>query len=374
MRLLIFIHSLSSGGAERVTANLANHWSKQAWDVTVVTLAPCSGDFFPLAGAVRRISLDAAGDSTNLLAALANNARRIRALRHVLQTEKPDIALAMMNTASVLLALAAAGLPVACIGAEREQPSMSRSVLAWSFLRRLAYGRLNAVVALTSETAAWIERKSTVKQLSVIPNAVLWPLPESPPWVSPNSVGQPSRKRLLAVGRLARVKGIDRLLDAFARLAPRHPDWELVIVGEGTERNALQSQINAAGLSGQAFLPGQTGSVADWYRSAQLFVMSSRHEGFPNALMEAMAHGLPAVSFDCEAGPRHIIRHEVDGLLVPAGDVAALTTALDRMMGDGELRERYAARAGEVRERFSESRIQSLWQQLFDKVIDARRR
>jgi glycosyltransferase involved in cell wall biosynthesis len=109
--------------------------------------------------------------------------------------------------------------------------------------------------------------------------------------------------------------------------------------------------------------------MGDWYGRADLYVMSSRFEGFPNTLAEAMAHGCAVVSFDCDTGPRDLIRQEQDGLLVtPAGDVAALTQALDRLMGDDSERQRIAAHAVEVRERYSMGKILSLWDSLFDSV------
>jgi glycosyltransferase involved in cell wall biosynthesis len=100
--------------------------------------------------------------------------------------------------------------------------------------------------------------------------------------------------------------------------------------------------------------------------------MSSRFEGFPNTLAEAMAHGLPAVSFDCDTGPRDIIRHEVDGLLVPPGDLDALTEALARLMADDALRQQYAARAVEVRQRFSMERVAGMWETLFEELLSGR--
>ena len=116
-------------------------------------------------------------------------------------------------------------------------------------------------------------------------------------------------------------------------------------------------------------LPGQAGNISEWYERADLFTMSSQFEGFPNALAEAMAHGLPAVSFDCDTGPRDIIRHEINGLLAPPEDMPALARALARLMDDDTLRECYARRAGEVGERFSLERISAMWEGFIAKVL-----
>jgi len=118
-------------------------------------------------------------------------------------------------------------------------------------------------------------------------------------------------------------------------------------------------------LAGRVFLPGWIGNLGEWYERADLYVMSSRFEGFGNTLAEALSYGLAAVSFDCDTGPRDIIRHEVDGLLVPPENVARLSNALDRLMGDPVLRQSFGKRAIEVRERFSMERIAGMWEQLF---------
>ena len=369
MRLLFFIHSLSGGGAERVTTNLANHWAAKGWHITIVTLTSRSPDFYELHPAVRRISLELAGESRNVLVGLRKNLHRVRALRQVLRQVQPNIALALMSTANVILALATRGLTNLCaIGAERIHPPQFPLGAQWEALRRSTYGQLAAVVALTQESAEWLKMHTRAQRVPIIPNMALWPLAVQAPRLIPETVCVPDRHILLAVGRLEKQKGFDCLLEAFMALALKYYDWSLVILGEGPERRALETQVQAFRLDGRIFLPGRAGNVVEWYERADIYVMSSRFEGFPNTLAEAMAHGLPAVSFDCDTGPRCIIRPEVDGLLVPPGNVDALTAALDRLMGDAALRAQFAARAVEARERFSMERIAGMWEELFAKL------
>ncbi len=375
MKFLLFIYSMHSGGAERVTANLAGYWAEKGWQVTVVTLASSALDFYRLHPAVRRVALDVAGDSGSPLAALHNNLRRMLALRRVLRELRPDVALAMMTTANVLLALAAKGsTELVTIGSEHTHPPQSPLGAARELARRRLYRHLTGVAALTEESASWLRSYTRSRNVVVIQNAAPWPMPSQAPHlpVPPRTRGQ---HNLLAVGRLSEEKGLHHLISIFQRLAADFPDWRLVILGEGRERGALEAQIGSAGLAHRISLPGRAGNVGDWYKAADLYVMSSRFEGFPNTLAEAMAHGLPAVSFDCDTGPRDIIRHEIDGLLAPANDGAALEAALRRLMANESLRSQFATRAIEARERFSLEKIAGLWEKLFQQLrVDARSR
>ena len=232
MKLLIFIHSLSSGGAERVTVNLANHWAGKGWDIAVVTLAPQSDDFYELHQAVKRIALDLAGDSDNVLVGLLQNLRRVVALRRVLREIEPAIALGMTTGANVLLSLAAWGLPkVRAIGSERIHPPQWPIGVLWEGLRSFSYGRLAAVTALTSESADWLKTHTSAQRVPVIPNTAAWPLPSQAPRMSPDSLCSSGRHLLLAVGRLDMQKGFDWLIESFSMLARNHSSWDLVILG-----------------------------------------------------------------------------------------------------------------------------------------------
>lgn len=366
MRLLIYIHSLENGGAERVVANLANYWVAIGWDVTVVTVASHTTDFYVLAPGVGRVSLDLAGNNPNVFAGFVRTVRRVRALRRVLRRVEPEVALSAMHTANVVLALAARGMPkLRAIGSEHNFPPKAPMGVIWETMRRHAYGQLMAVVALTQECASWLTAHSHARRVPVIPNAVGWPLSKHEPQVCPMTFCSSDRRILLGVGRLSMEKNFPTLIDVFSRLAGRHPSWDLVILGDGPLRDALRSQVRSAGLEHRIFLPGSVGNVGDWYEQAALYAMSSHFEGFPNTLVEAMAYGLPAVSFDCDTGPRDIIRHEVDGLLVTPGDTVGMELALDRLMVDEQLRRQFASRAIEARERFSLKKISDMWEELF---------
>jgi len=370
MKILIFIHSLSTGGAERVATNLANQWDSNDWDVTLVTVAHTSTDFYQVNPGVKRIglNLDKSAQQQSLISAAINRVSRILALRRVLIKLRPDIALAVMTEANLTLGLSNWNLsPLISIGSERTHPPNIKSSRARLVLKSWIYGRLNAVVALTEQSAVWLRNHTRAKTIAVIPNHVTAPLPNLPPNLPvPRNI--PEAKMLLAVGRLSPEKQFDRLVWVFGNLAPSIPDWNLVILGDGSERASLQALVSKLGLGNRISLPGRAGNLSDWYHAADLFVLTSRFEGFPNTIAEAMAHGLPVVSFDCETGPRDIIRHDIDGLLVEPNNETALENALLSLANNEAKRRSLANKCTEIGDRLSPSQIDAKWLELFKEL------
>ncbi|MEI2742968.1 MAG: glycosyltransferase family 4 protein [Candidatus Competibacter sp.] len=370
MKIIIIISSLSSGGAERVTANLANAWASRGWDVTIVTFASADLDFYSLNQSVNRVALNLASDSANIFQAIWANFRRLLALRRVLREKQPHLVLGMMVTASIIATLAGKGLSCRVVVSERIHPPRLPIGRIWNFLRRHVYPLATKVIALTDESSQWLQTHVPGCSVVVIPNPVLFPIASVEPILAPDQIVLKQRRFLLAVGRLAEQKGFDYLIKSFAVIPAKHPDWELIILGEGPKRLELEALVKHLGLSHCVKLPGRAGNVTDWYQKADLYVMSSLFEGFPNTLVEAMAHGCPVISFDCDTGPRDIIRHEIDGLLVPVGNIPALTASLDQLITDADLRTQYSIRAVEAQNRFSLKQILSLWDRLFEEVLD----
>lgn len=360
---------MNCGGAERVAATLANAWTARGDAVTLVLTTTLRREsFFALSSRVQVVYLsDLSGCSER---GLRTYWTRFWALRRLIKKLRAGIVLSFLTHPNVAVILAACGLGHPVIVSERVHPGMPISSV-WAGLRRITYAHASRVVMQSRDGLHWLQLNVPGAKGVVIPNAVPYPLPRGTPVIEPDRFTSPDRRLLLAVGRLHRQKGFDLLLEGFAALAPRRPSWDLVILGEGPARAALETQATRLGLATQRVkLPGRAGNLGDWYRRADLYVMSSRFEGFPNSLAEAMAHGCAVVSFDCDSGPRDLIRREQDGMLVaPVGDVAALTHALDRFMGDEAACRRIAARAVEVRDRYSVEKILAMWDSLFDSVV-----
>ncbi len=177
------------------------------------------------------------------------------------------------------------------------------------------------------------------------------------------SSSEESEKMVLAAGRLTCAKGFDLLLEAWGRIEPRHSDWRLVIAGEGEERTVLEAQIHALHLQ-QVELQGRVADMAYLYRSAQIFALSSRQEGFAMVLLEAMAAGLPPVCFACRAGVREVVTNGQNGYLVAPGDVEAFASCLETLMQNENLRQRMGRAAQESMRRYNIEDILDQWEEI----------
>lgn len=370
LRLTITVPSLSLGGAEGVAAMMANHWAKQGHAVMLITLDSAETDSFSLDAAVQRIALDLMQDSGNLFQAVSNNRLRINFLQTAIADSQPDAVISLTDRMNVLTLLATGKLRCPVIISERSDPRHHPIGRLWSFLRKRTYPRAYALVVQTQGVADFCRQWLKSTRIEVIPNAV--PLPRSPevPAVSHEALEARTRaKVVLGMGRLSHEKGFDLLIEAFSQVAAEFPDWKLQISGEGPLRESLQQQINHLGLQEQIELPGWTSQPELQLDQGELFVLPSRYEGFPNALLQAMSRGLACISFDCESGPAEIIRPETDGLLVPAGSVSELAQALKRLMGDEALRRQLAVQALQITQRFSSDAYFQHWEQLIGQAI-----
>lgn len=359
-RLTLVIHSLAGGGAERYTALLANHWAERGDAVTLITLDSAATDAYRLDPRVERIGLDLMGESRNKAAAVSNNLRRLRSLRRAVRRSRPDRIVSVTDKTNVLTLLACLGMHRRVIAVEQVDPRRHDIGRVWSLARRFVYPLCGSLVVQTESIAQFGRSLVRGRPVHVIADAASRP-EQGAVESSPAAVPEARDRCVIGMGRLTPQKGFDLLIQAFARIAGEHPGWTLRILGEGPERASLESLVRQYALQSRVELPGWVTDPAAVLMQADLFVLSSRYEGFPNALREAMACGLPVISFDCETGPAEIIRDGTDGLLVPAENVEDLAKAMDRLIADEDERRRLAARAGEVTERFSTERFFREW-------------
>lgn len=366
MKIFVLINSMKLGGAERVVANLVNKWIGLGCHVCVVTVESSEKDFYELDERVGRLSLDCASESRNILEGLVGNIKRILALKKALNDYKPDIIFGVMSTANILLGLAYSGDKRKILATEHVYPPNMPLGFLWEKLRRVVYPKLGCVVMLTGEGLMWLNKEIPGAKGIVMPNPVVYPLIKLEPNLDPCEVVAAGKNIVVSVGRLEREKGFDYLIEAFCLVAKENINWNLYILGDGSLRSELISLIKLKKMEDRIFLLGRVGNVGDWYEYADIYVMSSRSEGFPNTLGEAMSYGCPVVSYDCDTGPRDMIRDGVDGILVnPVGDVDKLSAAINSIILDKDKRILMGRNAISIRERYSIDNLASSWVKLF---------
>lgn len=303
---------------------MANYWAKKGWQVTLLTFDDgTTAPFYNIDSRISHLSLRLARDSSNSLKAIHNNLSRIRILRAAIRRSQPDCVLSFMDQINVLTLMATEGLKIPVIVVEQSFPPAQHIGRAWNQLRNWTYPRAFRVVGVTARALSHFSPRIQARSC-VIHNPVLLP---------PAISEQPAQKlldypALLAVGRLDEPKGHDLLLRAFAQLIDRHANWSLTILGEGPLRHELETLCRTLGVTERVRLPGRVSNPEQFLRQASIFVMASRSEGFPMALGEAMACGLPVIATDCPSGPAEMIRDGVDGMLVPTENVEALSSSL----------------------------------------------
>ena len=367
MRCTLIIYSLTSGGAERVISNMANYWAAKGWEINILTFDDDKKKpFYDLDSQISHIPLGIAGQSPNPIIGIWNNLTRIQPLRTAIIRSKPNVVISFLHQTNEIVLLATPWLNVPVVVSERNDPASETTGKVWVKLRQWTYPFADRIVVQTKRAGDYFSSKLQ-ERICVIPNPVLLPPDEKK--ISDKLL---SDRSLIGIGRLEPQKGFDLLLEAMAKLKDCYPEWTLTILGEGELRPQLESLRNELGLGDRVHLLGRVKNPHEFLKQADIFIMSSRFEGFPNALCEAMACGLPVISTDCPNGPREIIRDGVDGILVPNEDVSTLATAMERLMSDGKERQRLADRAKEVTERFGLEKVMSLWELLINQVINER--
>ena len=240
---------------------------------------------------------------------------------------------------------------------EQYEPALVEAMAA-------SYGRLDTVTALTEETAQGYR-----KLIGPGSNVVCIPNAAPPARGSQATLGS---KIVMGAGALTHRKGFDRLLRAWAVLAPEHPDWRLEIFGDGWYRPQIEELLGSLQLQSSVALRGHSSRLREELERASVFALTSRHEGFPMVLLEAMSAGLPVVAYDCPTGPRDIVTEGVDGHVVPDGRTRLLAEALRDLMLDEDRRRAFGAAAREKVERYRIDAIGERWETLFAELAAAK--
>jgi glycosyltransferase involved in cell wall biosynthesis len=357
MRIAIVISSLGAGGAQRVVVDLAAALVARGHEVSLITYSGVDSDHFRPPPGVPRSELNLLWPSRSLWHSFTSSLQRLRRMRSAIRGEQADVVVSFIDMSNILVLAASVGLPAKRVISERIDPRLHVLPLHWRIARRLVYPLADALVIQTEALRAWGKWVVPAWKLRVIPNAA------RPIEVRPLAT-ETRERSILAVGRLHTQKGFDLLLRAFAASGLAARGWNLVIAGEGPERARLEALVAELALRPHVEMPGVLDHPEQLMARCGMFVLSSRFEGFPNVLIEAMACGAPAIAFDCPCGPDEIVEPGSNGLLVPTGDVPALARAMTALAGDAALRARLGDAGRQVTQRFSRQRVTDQWETL----------
>jgi GalNAc-alpha-(1->4)-GalNAc-alpha-(1->3)-diNAcBac-PP-undecaprenol alpha-1,4-N-acetyl-D-galactosaminyltransferase len=371
-RIVIVVGSMNAGGAERVAATMANAWVERGREVWLVStyLGPRVIGY----GLDPRVSLLCLSEAITHRSTLrwAAPLRKIPALRRLVSAIAPDVVVSFLTNVNVLViaALARSGIPL--IVSERVDLAADVELpwLLW-LARALLYPFADALVVQTATVALrYRARLRGVPRIAIIGNPLPGELSTSGARARQDGTGG----CVVAMGRLTAQKGFAGLIEAFHRALGENGLWRLQIWGDGPLRPDLQRLIDELHLADRVQLCGVTSEPWSVLAAAQIFALSSKYEGFPNAMLEAMAVGLPCVAFDCPSGPRELADGGDAAIIVKPGDVDMLAKALRDLAGDREGRCQLGARAAVfVRRAFSEASVMDAWDTLINEVIVRRK-
>lgn len=357
MRIAFVLGGLDAGGAEKIVNLLAHHRCGLGDSVHVLSMnAKTPESYFTYDP---RVSVEPFGLPHGSGSRVLSLARRTVALRRRLREIRPDVVVSFLTKVNVQAVMAGTGLRIPVIVSERNNYTLQPMNPVWAWAGRLTAMLAEGVVMQTDVARANLPKRVRRKAV-VIPNPI-----DAVPVAAGGAGGG---ERIVGVGRLTGQKGFDLLLDAFARAGDRIPAATLTIFGDGPDRDELDRKAADLGITDRVRFPGVTGSPGEWIEATDIFVLSSRFEGFPNVLLEAHAAGLPSIAFDCPWGPSEIIGPRGGGILVPNGDVDALADAMVRVATDPVLRRELGTRARSDT-RFSQASVLAQWDSLIETTV-----
>lgn len=350
--IVLFISALRKGGAERVMVNLADYLHRNGVRVTLVTQYICEEEYTLPAGIPRILSEITPQEETG--SRIGDFLARYRKLRRIFTELHPDCILSFIgkNNIMTLLCTRFSGIPA--VVSVRGEPKSEYYNFPMRFLAKTLFACAAGVIVQTSAARDFFPPVIRKK-------AVILKNPLNPAFVRERRTGRPDG-RIVSVGRVDANKNHALILRAFARIAPEFPNASLVVYGDGEKRQELIRKTQELGLSDRVQFPGAVSDVAEKMRTASAFVLSSGHEGMPNALIEAMCLGIPSISTDCPCGgPRELIEDGVNGYLIPVGDEEALADRLRRIFSDEEGAEKMGKQAALLLEEYRPERVNAEW-------------
>lgn len=372
MKLLFVIGSLQIGGAERMISILCNELAERGHDVTLVYNFHRPSKEYYMSSKVREIDTYSFEHDTFVGNAFqryfnkaANRFRDYRFFKKYIDTEKPDAVISfLMNWAVPLYLICHNRVPL--VFSERLAIKWRYGALG-RFVKRYIYPRADMVTIMSYHDKAYL--RESIPHTIVLQNPLSFePLSEA----EYDSIFE-KRRNILACGRYNDVKGFDNLIVAFSKIAAQYPDWQLHIAGKEDNPGShyadyLMGVAKERNLEGRVKLIGFSSKVDELMKQYSVFCLSSKYEGFPNALVEAMTMGCACISYDIVTGPREIIVDGIDGMIVEDQNINELSRGLEKLLSDKDMRYRFGKRATEDISRFNRPRMIEQWETMLENL------
>lgn len=398
MHIAMYIGSLNKGGAERVMCNLAEYFYNEGHKVTMVTTYLADDEYElpdgtwykePREGCSeiealnpddkkKKVWINKSEDGIarvfsaltleNRGGRLANLRNRVQILENIWKQIQPDIILSFLGKNNVMAIKSARSLGIPVVVSVRSNPSREYASKILNISMRHYFPKAAGVVVQTTGAAEYFGRNVKTK---ILPNSV------HPDFITRSIIPFENRaKEIVSVGRLDDNKNQILLIKAFAEISKEFDDYRLVLYGDGPSREKFKEKAKELGLldNEKVIFKGNVSDVPDHIGSSEIFVLTSKQEGSPNALIEAMALGLTCISTDCPCGgPRDLITNGENGLLIPmASDeemVKELANALRRVITDRDFSKKLSENATYVRDKYSPDKINSQWREYFEEIL-----
>ena len=358
MKITFLLGGLSGGGAERVTCNLSSFLANKGHDVKILTMSDDTPSY-ALDTKIQRCPLL---NDVERKGMLYNSVFRLYRFVKFLRNNNTDVYVVMLPVTTIMLLRLRCLTQAKIIAAERVDPSMYPPKKQKKL--KILASKANGWVFQTEEERYWYGESTGKAMVTIIPNAI------NPDFIKPAYLG-PRKNIIVTAGRMSEQKNHKLLIHAFAKIHPIFNDYKLIIYGDGSKKEELVSLVKGLNIKEFVEFPGYTTNIGDSIKDASLFVLSSDFEGMPNALMEAMALGLPCISTDCDGGgARFLIDDEKNGLLVPKGDVIALAAAMERMLSNHVFAEGCGREAKSICNRLAPEKIYGKWEDYIMEVTN----
>ncbi|MBU2996744.1 glycosyltransferase family 4 protein [Cellulophaga baltica] len=361
-KIAFVVGSLTAGGAERVISTLSNELIER-YEVSIIQLVK-EKPFYNLNSKIKIFSCrEEKKISSNSIESITNNYYFYKKISSYLKEEKIDIVIGFITSTNILSILASRKAKIPCIISERNNPEIENAPKKkWNFLRNVLYKKANYLVVQTEQIKSFFDKLLEPNNVVILAN----PLSQE---ITEKSLQKNTKENIvLNIGRLTEQKAQHLLINAFSNID--NNDWKLIIAGEGKLRDKYQKMIDDLGMTDKISLIGKTKNVVGLYQKSKIFVMTSKFEGFPNVLIEAMYMGLAPISTNCPTGPSELINSNENGYLIEIDDQKALENKLIKLIQNENLIQDFGSKAHIAAKPFEATKITSEWEILIKDCLN----